>query len=215
MRVEIFAPVYNGMYILPFFIDHYMERFPGCTITLLVDKDTTDNSSSYGTSRGCNVKVIKLSEPKCISMTEVRDNCWKKSEAEWIIVVDQDELVDISLGDLGDIEEYDVVKFKGYNMYGTDGITDPKEFTYGKLDPMYCKSLMFKKSIGEINFSWGAHYVKPNKKYKENRHRYTMYHYPKRLVSKKEFIKEFEIAISNDAASKLYEEGIKKIKKVR
>ena len=215
MKVEIFAPVYNGMYILPMFIDHYMERFPGCTITMFIDKDTDDNSFSYCRERGCNVVSTNLREPKPISMTHLRNNYWKSSNAEWIIFVDQDELVDISLNDLEDIKDYDVIKFRGYNMVTTDGETDPRKFTHGRLHPWYCKSLMFKKTIGEINYTGGAHTVKPNKEYKENRHRYNMYHYPKRFTSKEAFIKEYERSVSREIASKLYDDETKNLKKIR
>lgn len=215
MNVEIFVPVYNGMYILPLFIDHYTERFPGCRINTLVDVDSTDDSYSYSESRGCNVSALTLVEHKAISMTDLRNNYWKSSDAEWIIFVDQDELVDINLNDLEDIKNYDVIKFKGFNMIAIDGQKDPKEYTHGKLHPWYCKSLMFKKSIGEINFSLGAHTVQPGKEYKENRHRYNMYHYPKRFTSKEAFVKEFSTAISVELASNLYDEETKKLKKIR
>jgi len=203
------------MYILPMFIDHYMERFPGCRINLLVDVNNTDSSSSYGTSRGCNILPLYLAEPKGVSMTDVRNNCWKNSEADWIIMVDQDELVDISLCDLEDIEEYDVIKFRGYNMVTTDGETDPRKFTHGRLHPWYCKSLMFRKTIGEINYTGGAHTVKPDKEYKENRHRYNMYHYPKRFTSKEAFIKEYERSAPREIASKIYDDETKNLKKIR
>lgn len=215
MKVEIFAPIYDGMYILPMFIDHYTERFPGCTINLLVDINTPDNCFSYGKSRGCNTVSITVGEPKHIGMTDIRNNYWKNSDAEWIIFVDQDELVDISLNDLDDIKDYDVIKFRGYNLVSINDETDPRKFTHGILDPMYCKSLMFKKSIGEINFCWGAHTVSPIGEYKENRHKYNMYHYPKRFISKDQFVKEFTKAITVEQANILYDDIMSKIKKIR
>lgn len=217
MRVEIFTPVYNGMYILPFFIDHYMERFPGCRINIAVDSDTTDNSLSYSIERGCNAELVYFPFQKPETVNYYRNNCWKNSEAEWIIVVDQDELVDISLNDLERIKDYDVIKVKSYNMVGTDGETNPKNFTYGKKYQCtwYNKCLMFKKSIGEINYTLGAHSINPIQEYKLNKYRYTMYHYPKKMVSEEEFINHYIESVGYDHAYKMYIDEIKDLQKLR
>lgn len=214
MKVEIFVPAYNGMHILPLFLDHYQERFPGCTINIYND-NSTDSTGDYCRSRGCNVIDYVSEEPKSLSVTHLRNNCWKDSEAEWIIVVDQDELINISLADLPSIENYDVIKFKGYNMIAIDGQTDPREFTHGKLHPWYCKSLMFRKSVEEINFSLGAHTVSPSEEVRWARYYYTMFHYPKRFYSKEEFIKEFALALPCETATELYYKEIQKLTKLK
>jgi glycosyltransferase involved in cell wall biosynthesis len=213
MKVEIFVPAYNGMHILPMFLDHYQERFPGCRINIYND-DSTDETGEYCRSRGCNVIDYVLEEPKGISGTYLRNNCWKESEAEWIIVVDQDELINISLEDLDAIENFDVIKFKGYNMVVQEGQNGPREFTHGKLHPWYCKSLMFRKSIGEINYSGGAHTVNPEGDVRINRYHFTMFHYPKRFYSKEEFIKEFLVSIPAEMASDLYDRETQKLQKL-
>lgn len=213
MKVEIFVPAYNGMHILPMFLDHYQERFPGCRINIYND-NSTDETGDYCRSRGCNVVDYVSEEPKSISVTHLRNNCWKESEAEWIIVVDQDELINISLADLDAIENFDVIKFKGYNMVVQEGQNGPREFTHGKLHPWYCKSLMFRKSVGEINYTLGAHTVKPEGDVRINRYHFTMFHYPKRFYSKEEFIKEFLVSISAEAASDLYDRETQKLQKL-
>ena len=213
MKVEIFVPAYNGMHILPMFLDHYQERFPGCRINIYND-NSTDETGDYCRSRGCNVVDYVSDEPKTISVTHLRNNCWKESEAEWIIVVDQDELINISLADLDAIENFDVIKFKGYNMVVQEGQNGPREFTHGKLHPWYCKSLMFRKSVGEINYTLGAHTVKPEGDVRINRYHFTMFHYPKRFYSKEEFIKEFLVSISAEAASDLYDRETQKLQKL-
>lgn len=213
MKVEIFVPAYNGMHILPMFLDHYQEKFPGCRINIYND-NSTDETGDYCRSRGCNVVDYVSEEPKSISVTHLRNNCWKESEAEWIIVVDQDELINISLADLDAIENFDVIKFKGYNMVVQEGQNGPREFTHGKLHPWYCKSLMFRKSVGEINYTLGAHTVKPEGDVRINRYHFTMFHYPKRFYSKEEFIKEFLVSISAEAASDLYDRETQKLQKL-
>lgn len=212
-RVEIFVPAYNGMHILPMFLDHYQERFPKCRINIFND-NSTDETGDYCRSRGCQVIDYDSEEPKSISVNNLRNNCWKDSEAEWIIVVDQDELINISLADLASIEDYDVIKFKGYNMVGTDS-PDPRDFTYGQLHPWYCKSLMFRKSIGEINYTPGAHTVNPPGEVRWCRYHFTMFHYPKRLYSKDHFIQAYSLALPPDVADDLYDRETKKLTKLK
>jgi glycosyltransferase involved in cell wall biosynthesis len=214
MKVEIFVPAYNGMHILPLFLDHYQERFPECTINIYND-NSTDETGDYCRGRGCNVIDYIAEEPKGNSVTYIRNNCWKESKAEWIIVVDQDELINISLADLDAIENFDVIKFKGYNMIVQEGQNGPREFTHGKLHPWYCKPLMFRKSVGEMNYIGGAHVAYPPEETRFNRYYFTMFHYPKRFYSKEEFIKEYLVSISAEVASDLYDRDIRDIKKLQ
>jgi glycosyltransferase involved in cell wall biosynthesis len=213
MKVEIFVPAYNGMHILPLFLDHYQERFPECTINIYND-NSTDETGDYCRGRGCNVIDYISEEPKGDSVNYIRNNCWKDSEAEWIIVVDQDELINISLADLPSLEDYDVVKVKGYNMVGQEGQNGPREFTHGKLHTWYCKPLMFRKSVGEMNYIRGAHVAYPPEGTRFNRYYFTMFHYPKILYSKEEFIKIFLVSISAEAASDLYDRVTQKLQKL-
>lgn len=213
MKVEIFVPVYNGMHILPMFLDHYQERFPKCRINIYND-NSTDKTGDYCKSRGCNVIDYISKEPKSDSITYIRNNCWKNSKAEWIIMVDQDELINISLADLDSIKNYDVIIVKGYNMVATNS-SNPKDFTYGRFHSWYCKPLMFRKSVGEMNYIGGAHVAFPPEGTRLNRYYFTMFHYPKRFYSKEEFIKEFAQVISCENATELYYRETQKLTKLK
>jgi glycosyltransferase involved in cell wall biosynthesis len=205
MKVEIFVPAYNGMHILPLFLDHYQERFPECIINIYND-NSTDETGDYCRGRGCNVIDYIGEEPKGDSVTYIRNNCWKDSEAEWIIMVDQDELINISLADLPSLEDYDVVKVKGYNMVATDS-PDPRDFTHGSFHPWYCKPLMFRKSVGEMNYIGGAHVAFPPEGTRFNRYYFTMYHYLKRYYSLKDFLEHYSFPeFETEKLTKLYYE---------
>jgi glycosyltransferase involved in cell wall biosynthesis len=222
MKVEIFTPTYNGMYILPLFIEHYQERFPGCRINI-IDNHSTDSTREYCESKGCLVTTIEYPdnlhlmgmEPK--GMTDLKNECWKNSEAEWVIVVDQDELVDVWEKDLEFLKDFDLLILKGYDMFGL-GESDPKKFIYGRLHPWYCKPAMFRPSIGEINYSSGAHKAFPTSEVRWSRYHFNLYHYPKRHMSREMFIKYFEpCGLSAEIAGAHYdnETDIKRLKKIR
>jgi glycosyltransferase involved in cell wall biosynthesis len=220
-RVEIYSPTYNGMYILPMFIDHYQERFPGCRINIL-DDGSTDETREYCESRGCIIKDVSYRANKHwyghepIGMMQLRNKCWKDSEAEWIIVVDQDELVDVWEKDLEFLKDFDVLILKGYDMFAL-GETDPKKFSYGRLHPWYCKPVMFRKSIGEINFALGSHSAKPPGDIRWCRYHFNLYHYARRHLSKEHFIEYLSKSVSSRVASKLYDEetNLSRLKKIR
>lgn len=222
MKVEVFTPTYNGMYILPLFIEHYQERFPGCRINI-IDNHSTDSTREYCESKGCLVTTIEYPdnlnlmghEPK--GLTDVKNNCWKSSEAEWVIVVDQDELVDVWEKDLESLKDFDVLIVKGYDMYALEE-TDMKKVCYGRIHPWYRKPLMFRPSIGEINYIGGAHAAFPTSEVRWARYHFNMYHYAKRNMSKEMFIKYFEptkVDIEKVIALYEHETDPKRLRKVR
>jgi len=65
-----------------------------------------------------------------------------------------------------------------------------------------------------MNYIGGAHVAYPPEGTRFNRYYFTMFHYPKRLYSKEEFIKEFLGYISAEAASDLYDRETQKLQKL-
>jgi glycosyltransferase involved in cell wall biosynthesis len=232
MKVEIFTISFNSMYVMPFFIEHYRERFPDAVINVF-DDDSTDNTTSYCKSMGCN--VVEIPQPDdCLSGAErtyglksknhnrtvnhvnkinnLRSDYWKKSTADWVIVVDHDELVDMWEKDLKDIEEYDVVVFEGYNMYNETGNSDVElrslkfgvDRDYDEESHLYDKPLMI-RSNAKLKITGGGHSIVTEEGFAldnmQNQVRisdkeYRMYHYPKRLLSKENFLNYFRFYIS-------------------
>jgi glycosyltransferase involved in cell wall biosynthesis len=222
MVVEIFIPTYNGMYILPMTIEHYQERLPGCTINIM-DDNSTDETREFCESKGCVVTKVSYEESnphlrgyEPALMKDLRNNCWKNSEAEWIMVVDQDELIDVRLEDFDSLKDFDVVKVKGYDMWGL-GETDPKKFTYGRMHPWYCKPSMFRRSLGEINWIGGNHTAYPPEHARWARYHFNMYHYPERNFSREKFIEYLSRSVPEEISGPHYDQetDMKRLKKVR
>jgi glycosyltransferase involved in cell wall biosynthesis len=232
MRVEIFTISFNSMYVMPFFIEHYRERFPEAVINVF-DDDSTDNTPSYCRSMGCN--VVDIPQPAdCLSGAErihglksknqnrtvnhvnkinnLRSAYWKKSTADWVIVVDHDELVDMWEKDLEDIKEYEIIVFEGYNMYNETGNpnVDLRSLKFGvdrdydEESYLYDKPLMI-RSNAKLKITGGGHSIVTEEgfnlhnapsKIKISDKKYRMYHYPKRLLSKENFLNHFRFYIS-------------------
>ncbi len=161
MKVEIFSIMKNEELILPFYLKHYQDRFSNCTINVY-DNGSTDNSIQICKDAGCNIGIFPVYTEELLK--DWKNNIWKNSDADWIIVCDIDELLDVSMTDLLSLQEdVNVIKTQGYNMVDiTEDDLPIEELPHGAPSEGYSKLVMFKnKSISEINYSPGAHTADP------------------------------------------------------
>ncbi len=150
MIIDVFSICYNEEVMLPFFISHYQKM--GANITIY-DNQSTDNSVEIAKKAGCN--VISYDSNKQIRddiYLDIKNNCWKKSKAEWSIVCDIDEIIEIPFN----IDEYTILNTQGFDISGLP----PSRM--GVPNSLYSKHVMFRPAeIQEINFTPGCHSCKP------------------------------------------------------
>ena len=176
--VTVYTVTYNEEYIIKFFVNHYRKKFPDCNIVIF-DNFSTDDTVKIARSLGCVVKYYNtndtFSDKKII---DIKNNCWKDSETEWVIVCDCDELIQINEEQLKKEEKngYTIFKFNGYNLMNfNDNILE--NISYGWPDEAYDKILLFNKTkIKEINYNYGCHEAYPIGILKYC-NEYNMYHY--------------------------------------
>ena len=158
--LEVFVCTWNEEKILPDFIKWYRTRVPDCLITVW-DNKSDDQTPRIALDNEC--KLISFDTGGYMdeqTLVNIRNNCWKQSEAKWCLVVDADELVDVSVLCLENWIE-DIIQCTGYEMFGVEGDTIEK-LLYGCESAGYCKPVLFKKdSFKEINFSPGSHTCSP------------------------------------------------------
>lgn len=199
----------NNPQMLPLYLKHYSERFPNCVFNIYLSNypDNYDGDDiNILKSKNCNIEKIKLGNATYISdfskitdlqckikfnndyinyLNKERDfknKIWKTSSADWIIVCDIDELLVISEKDLENVHE-DVVQFMGYNMVRNNAKSTLDEISYGFKSGSYDKTLLFRSSITDINFSIGSHTSKPSvPKHKINKDKYKLFHYAARYL---------------------------------
>lgn len=90
MKIEVFAICYNEERLLPYFLRHYTQ-FSDVTI---YDNYSTDNSEKIIKEWGA--KIVKYDSGNQIRddlYIQIKNNCWKESKADWVIVGDCDEFV--------------------------------------------------------------------------------------------------------------------------
>jgi phage-related protein len=209
MVVEIFSIVKNQESILPMYFKHYNSVFSN-PIFNIHNNGSTDDSMKLCKEQGCNIIEVSYSEglndealkwqvdyETSLQYTkQLKDyggflknqhgylNDRKHNpNADWILMCDPDELVQITSEDLNK-EDVDIIRFTGYHME-YDPPNDFFKSTYGYKDTYWNKPILFKNGI-KMNFTMGAHYSAPVKEHggeiKYNKGKYPLLHYSRKGV---------------------------------
>ncbi|NEO72144.1 MAG: hypothetical protein F6K52_22340 [Moorea sp. SIO3H5] len=146
-------------------INHYQSF---CDRIILHDNYSDDDTIDIAEHMGCEVQVFgKKGVLDDKQYKDLKNNCWKGSNADWVIIVDADEIVHVK--DIrGKIDAYTnqgytICKTMGFNVYSYEyPISSYLEFTKGQFDNSYSKLCVFNpKRIREINYDYGAHVARP------------------------------------------------------
>lgn len=174
MTIEAFILCFNESVMIEHTLNYYTKF---CNKVTVIDNQSTDDS----------VMIIKRKFPRVIieqldtngqfcetSLINIRNNIWKSSKADYVIVADMDEFI-VSPNISATLEEMmlkniAVPKVIGYNMYSR---TFPDDYNTSILNQatiklrssLYDKNIIFSpRLIKEMNFGPGSHYCKPEYK---------------------------------------------------
>jgi len=166
MIVDAYLLCWNEKEIMPFVVKHY-QRF--CDNITILDNYSTDGSDEFARSLGC--EVVKFGN-KFFDDEEnrmIKNECWKSSNADWVIVADFDEaLFDCESMHISLQKHKDkcvtIIKTIGWQIMSNEM---PKEnlteITNGYEFSNYAKSIIFNpKEITSINYNAGAHRCSPS-----------------------------------------------------
>ena len=160
--VEIFGIFWNEENIIQDFIDWYRNKLPNSKITI-IDNESDDKTVEIAKKNGCN--IISYSTNGFMdeqTLMGLRNNIWRNSDSEWIIIVDSDEYVDIDHETLNNAD-WNVAKCIGYEMFGEGESID--DLIYGCSSDGYSKSAVFNKNeVEDMNFGAGSHTENPKPK---------------------------------------------------
>lgn len=182
MNLNIYIIAYNEEVMIEKFINHYKQRFPKCNITVY-DNYSTDKTVEIASSMGCQIIMHNTNgEIRDDLYLEIKNNCWKHSNSDWVLICDVDELVFIDEDDLikEDAEGVSIIKFEGWNMITMSSDPDIIDLNleWGSRAKQYDKYYMFNKSkIQEINYTPGCHYANPKGEVKFSDKSYLMCHF--------------------------------------
>jgi hypothetical protein len=175
---------------LPLTIKHYQQF---CDQITIYDNYSTDGSDQKAGSMGC--KVVKFGMPGVLSdasYLKVKNYCWKNSLADWVIIVDADEI--LWHHDLKNIlanEKGTIFKTQGYNIFSRETPKDNYlEIITGIPDDSYSKTVIFNpRSIQDMRYAYGAHSCTPSGRIIFSEKELSLLHYrgiggPDRLIAR-------------------------------
>lgn len=171
MKIEVYAICYNEEILLPYFLRHY-GLF--CDRIVIYDNYSTDRSEEI-LRADPNVEVIKYDSGGQVRddiYLQIKNNCWKGSTADWVIICDIDEFIawlppsvpGKAFEEL--TAEYTAVIPDWWEMVGERIPSGPGQI-YEEISEGVClggasKCCMFRPScFSEINYHPGAHGVDP------------------------------------------------------
>lgn len=171
MKIEAFLLCWNESEIMPLVVKHY-QRF--CDKITILDNWSTDGSDKLAESLGCEVIKFGTKFFDDQENMNIKNSCWKGSDADWVVVADFDECLSpppmrtISAGEafryLFQIWHHTTIfKTIGWQIM-SDSMpeNDLLEITNGYRFDNYSKNIIFNpKRIKEINYNPGAHRIDP------------------------------------------------------
>lgn len=152
ITVEVFALCYNEAFMLPEFIRHYQQWY-NAKITIY-DNMSTDSSRDIARTMGCNVLVYDSGNTIRDDLyVNIKNNCWKYSTADFVIVCDIDEFLEVKFL----VKDCTIIRTEGYDMVG------PLDTRLGLRNDMWDKCVMFRRrgGIKEIGYDFGCHRCHP------------------------------------------------------
>lgn len=176
MKIEAFLVCWNEREIMPLVVKHYAKF---CDKITILDNHSTDGSQELAIKLGCVVIPFGTKFFDDQENMNIKNNCWKGSDADFVIIADFDEClqgVDYK-GEMDDIylqnplhPIIDAID-DGATIFHTQGWQImsnemPKnhltEITNGYKFDNYSKNICFNpKAIKEINYNPGAHKIDP------------------------------------------------------
>lgn len=168
---------HNESHLVPYFIRHYRNCFPSCNITIF-DNESTDDTATICKSLGCEVIPIFSDGYVDQLLSDMKNEQWKSSQADWVIVCDVDEFLQIDQAELESLNDSGVtiLRTQAFDMVGSNG--NPDEITDKYPNDWFSKSICFKRTkIENINYTPGAHHCNPTGHVQWSPSPYALFHY--------------------------------------
>ncbi len=180
MKVECHIVAWQESETIALSIKHY-QRF--CDRIVLHDNFSEDSTREIAESMGCEVRMFGI---KGVlddrEYTKLKNNVWKGSDADWVIIVDADEILDVSREALHDLSKmgHTIIKPFGWQIVSNEipkveWLEIKRGFKYHKYSKICCFN---PKEIKEINYVHGCHVANPTGNVKTVE-AYVLYHYKK------------------------------------
>lgn len=164
MRIEAHLLHWQEKDILPYVVRHYRSF---CDEIIIHDNHSKDGSAEMAKELGCTVIPFGSDFFDDGINRDLKNECWRGSKADWVIVADFDELLFHPYKEMKFAIEYyvesTIIKTIGWQIMSEDWpVNTLTEITNGFRFDNYSKNIVFNpKAITEINYNEGAHKCEP------------------------------------------------------
>ncbi|PNQ75327.1 glycosyl transferase family 2 [Hanstruepera neustonica] len=171
MKISAFILCFNESLMIRHTINYY-SKF--CSDITILNNNSTDNSIEIVKKEYPNVKIKNFGAENSYRediLTEIRNNCWKNSDADYVIVCDMDEFLYSQDMDnsLKLLEKYRpaICSVVGYEMFSKKFPKNNKvslldQVKHGLRNYRFDKTIIFNpKKVKHINYDYGAHSCSP------------------------------------------------------
>jgi len=183
MTIDTYIIGWNEIDIIGLTIKHY-QQFSNVT---LFDNFSDDGTPDLARHLGATVMTFgRKGELNDAEYLKIKNRAWKKSKADFVIIVDADEILERPTE-----TDCTIFKTRGFNIYSHDVPRESfSEILTGIPDDNYSKSVIFSpKHITDINYAYGAHSCAPKGDVRYSNETLTLFHYraiggPDRMVKR-------------------------------
>lgn len=187
-NIETYIIAFNEAETIHLTIKHY-QAF---SKVILFDNFSDDNTREIAEEMGAEVRLFgRKGELNDAEYLKVKNRAWKGSKADFVIIVDADEILQEPKDFSGTIW-----KTRGFNIYSHDMPKESfSEIQTGLWDESYSKSVIFSPKLTDINFSYGCHKSDPKGDVRYSHEVLTLFHYraiggPERMVKRHEMYRK-------------------------
>ncbi len=161
MKIETYIITWNREDTIHLTVDYYKKLGR----VVLYDNFSDDSTREIALAHGAEIQLFGTKgELNDQHYLDVKNNCWKGSKADWVIVVDEDEILwHPNIKTILELAKCTIIKPQGFNIH-SDKM--PKEswleIMTGEPNENYSKLCCFKPNeINEIRYNYGCHSARP------------------------------------------------------
>lgn len=171
MNIEVYTICYNESKFINLFLNYYAQF--ASKIIIYDNYSTDDTCDKINRFNICPTEIIKYDTGNQIRddiYLEIKNNCWKNSKADYVIVCDVDEILyHQDLLNFLKNNKFNVFKPMGFNMVSDFFPSEENQIINqvktGVFDVKFSKCILFKPNeLNEINFGPGCHKCFPTAK---------------------------------------------------
>lgn len=156
LKIETFVITWNREDTIRLTLKHYLAMGP----VKLYDNFSDDRTREIAESMGADVRLFGRAGVLDDGVyLDIKNHEWKKSKADWVIVVDDDEILhNVELDN-----RFTIIKPRGFSIFSNElPKEDWLELKSGVDDNNYSKLCCFRPDcITDINYVYGCHEAHP------------------------------------------------------